>query len=247
MMRVRHGRMRDRMFKSARQNASNIPSSLTRIMETPMAQADCSSITAPARRPGMIPGERFGRLVALERSFVPGRHVVWRFICDCGKHCTVRTEHVRAGRTTSCGCAKREMHSTHGLSHLPEYECWNNMLNRCLDQDHPSFKNYGGRDITVCRRWASSFERFYEDVGPRPSEKHSLDRINNSRGYEPGNVRWATHKEQMRNVRRNRIVRLDGQAMPLVVACERTGVPYDVAHGRLRGGWDEERALKTPA
>ncbi|KMO40978.1 hypothetical protein [Methylobacterium aquaticum] len=211
-----------------------------------MTQADRSSTTPLARRPAIEPGQRFGRLVALERSFVPGRHAVWRFTCDCGNNCTARIEHVRAGRTTSCGCVRRELNATHGMSHLPEYECWNNMLNRCLDQDHPSFKNYGGRGITVCRRWAGSFEAFYEDVGQRPSVEHSLDRINNERGYEPGNVRWATRREQMRNFRGNHVVRINGESMPLVEACERTGVPYDIARGRLRQGWSVARALNLP-
>lgn len=92
---------------------------------------------------------------------------------------------------------------THGESRPAsvEYRTWRHMLERCLNPDHPNYRYYGGRGITVCQRWQKSFETFVADVGRRPTNNLSLDRINNDGNYEPGNVRWATRAEQTRNRR----------------------------------------------
>jgi len=80
----------------------------------------------------------------------------------------------------------------------PEYQAWQNMRARCMNAAHPKYARYGGRGITVCPEW-DSFPAFFDHIGPRPSADHSLDRIDNERGYEPGNVRWATRREQQLN------------------------------------------------
>lgn len=91
--------------------------------------------------------------------------------------------------------------TTHGLSQTPEYKCWQDMIIRCTNPKSKSYKYYGARGITVCNEWRCSFEAFYRDVGPRPARGLSIERVENARGYEPGNVRWATHSEQMKNRR----------------------------------------------
>lgn len=88
-----------------------------------------------------------------------------------------------------------------GLSTSPEYQVWRNMISRCMDAANVSFDDYGGRGITVCERWLE-FLNFYADMGPRPTRSHSIDRIDNDRGYEPGNCRWVTWSEQMLNRRK---------------------------------------------
>ena len=93
------------------------------------------------------------------------------------------------------------MNFKHGLSKTPEYRCWQQIKERCLNPKHKAYPDYGGRGITIDPVWVQDFEAFYSFVGNRPTAKHSLDRIENSRGYEPGNVRWATMKEQNNNRR----------------------------------------------
>jgi hypothetical protein len=95
------------------------------------------------------------------------------------------------------------MNYKHGMTKSPEYQAWRNMIARCCDPGCPNFKRYGGRGISVCKRWLFSFSDFFKDVGPRPSPKHSLDRIDNAGNYERGNVQWARRREQQQNLRTN--------------------------------------------
>jgi hypothetical protein len=111
--------------------------------------------------------------------------------------------------TRSCGCLKRDLcaeriskiATKHGLIHSAEYGAWVAAKGRCLNPKNRAFKNYGGRGISIAPEWVDDFAAFYSYLGPKPSPAHSLDRINNDRGYEPGNVRWATRVEQNRNRR----------------------------------------------
>lgn len=135
---------------------------------------------------------------------------------------------------------------THGMKNTPEWRAWTSMRQRVLNSDHPAFHNYGGRGISICEQW-SIFERFYDDVGPRPSKAHSLDRYPNNNGnYEPGNVRWATRKEQGRNQRTNHLIPFNGQMVPISVAEESLGFNPGVIIDRLSYGWSVDRALSAP-
>ncbi|WP_310625772.1 hypothetical protein [Limnohabitans sp.] len=148
-------------------------------------------------------GQRFGRLVATKKTRIG---IVAAFVCrcDCGKQVTVRSQSLRKGETTSCGCARadamREKKTTHGFYKSPTYNSWRSMLARCSDSTHRNFKDYGGRGITVCKQWRESFESFLADMGERPPDT-SIDRINTNGNYEPSNCRWATRTEQNRNKR----------------------------------------------
>jgi len=127
-----------------------------------------------------------------------------------------------------------------------ERRIWHNMKARCERADHDSFPLYGGRGIAVCARW-QSFEAFLADMGPRPSSSHSIDRIDNDRGYEPGNCRWATPTEQGRNRRDNRLVTYSGREMTIAEAAELAGiVPARVAISRVYAGWTIGRAVSEP-
>lgn len=117
------------------------------------------------------------------------------------------------------------------------------MLHRCRNPANRSYHRYGGRGITVCDRW-NEFSAFFEDMGPRPSPRHSIDRVDNDKGYEPGNCRWATKKEQSRNREANRIVRFQGRDMTVAEACELVGISQELAKQRLDSGQPVERAFR---
>lgn len=159
-------------------------------------------------------GQRYGRLTVsaeapthYDRSGNPKRYVFC--ICDCGNNTKNVVGNLRNGHTKSCGCLETESRYgrllTHGESHptSTEYRVWCRIIARCENPTHDKWKYYGGRGISVCAQWRSSYEDFLKDMGRRPHDKTSIDRINNNGNYEPGNCRWATQSEQMRNTRRS--------------------------------------------
>lgn len=152
-----------------------------------------------------ISGHRFGRLIAIAFARKDGRRHMWLCICDCGKQSEVRKENLRSGNTTSCGCHKRRCldSTTHGYAAGKKsllYRVWSSMLERCRNPNNRSYADYGGRGITVCERW-HKFENFLADMGERPSDKHSIDRVDNDGDYAPSNCKWSTKMEQRHNRR----------------------------------------------
>jgi hypothetical protein len=148
----------------------------------------------------------------------------WNVKCDCGKEWVVQERSLNQ-RTRSCGC-DRMNHLTfyrHGKHMSSEYRIWAMMVQRCTNSDNDNFVHYGKRGISVCERWLK-FENFYQDMGQRPSKIHSIDRIDNDGNYEPGNVKWSTRREQMRNTRRNRSVIILGKTMVMLDAANLLGV-----------------------
>lgn len=122
-------------------------------------------------------------------------------------------------------------------SEHPLYMTWKHMRGRCRRPSHVDFKDYGARGITVCDRWFGSFFLFTMDMGPRPTPKHTIDRIDNTRGYQPNNCRWSTPKEQQRNRSNNRKILHDGETLPLSVWAERAGLSDDTLRRRILRGW----------
>src|SRR5690606_34478187 len=152
----------------------------------------------------------------------------WQLACECGgERIALQKAFTSGGQMRSCGCDNKRSGTKHGLSAIPEYRHWINMISRCENPNTPYFEYYGGRGIEVCQPWRGSFEAFYRDMGIRPSGRHSIDRINVNGNYEPGNCRWATQQAQTRNQRRNRIVVIDGKSMTLAEAAEQASVPYN--------------------
>lgn len=150
-------------------------------------------------------GARFDRLIVIaEPSHEGGRYPRVNVRCDCGTEKNLRVSVLGVG-TKSCGCLGRETAGekarTHGMRNTSEYNIWTSMKQRCHNPNFRFYANYGGRGISVCERWRESFEAFYADMGPRPSKKHTIDRIDNDGGYEPGNCAWSTYKEQAQNKR----------------------------------------------
>lgn len=118
-----------------------------------------------------------------------------------------------------------------------EYFAWTSMKYRCLNPKHKAFKDYGGRGIKICKRWANSFPNFLIDMGVAPSPKHTLDRIDNSKGYTPKNCRWGTWKDQSLNKRSTVMVEHDGQIKPLSQWAYDLGIKYSTLRYRYSQGW----------
>ena len=125
--------------------------------------------------------------------------------CICGNIKSVMYTYIKTGRSKSCGCIQKNIFKTRFIKHnkrnTSEYVTWKNMKARCFNVKYKQWKDYGGRGITVCDRWLNSFINFYEDMGPKPGPKYSIDRINVNGNYEPSNCKWSTPAEQNRNKR----------------------------------------------
>lgn len=125
----------------------------------------------------------------------------------------------------------------------PEHNSWVAMKQRCYYKGYRRYDRYGGRGIKVCDSWLESFENFYNDMGPKPSPKHSLDRIDTNGNYCPENCRWATKKEQARNRRNTKLITHNGRTASIPEWSEITGIPQQLIHTRIRRGWSDEDAI----
>lgn len=190
-----------------------------------------------------LTGVKFNRLTVL--GLAQENPVKWKCICECGSGCAVRTDKLKSGHTKSCGCLVAENTSaaltthghTKGRSRSLTYKSWTNMLTRTRNPNAINFDRYGGAGITVCQRW-ERFENFLADMGQRPSRKHSVERVDNQKGYEPGNCIWDTQEGQNANKSITRLVVIDGAQMTLAEACRRFGLRYGTAWLRLKEGRD---------
>jgi hypothetical protein len=151
-------------------------------------------------------GQRFERLVIIDAAEKKkGSGPIWKCVCDCGKVIETRYYRLLDGSTKSCGCYAKDAtvsrSTTHGKYNNGSYKSWKAMKARCLNPNAAGYARYGGAGVVVCDRWLK-FENFYADMGERP-DGCSLDRIDGTKGYEPGNCRWSTTKEQNLNRKSN--------------------------------------------
>jgi hypothetical protein len=196
--------------------------------------------------------QNFGRLTAIATAgkSIHGKYL-WKCRCVCGEEVIIVGGDLVSGRTLSCGCLSRERvverNTSHGLSGTRTYRIWASMIQRCTNPKiMNSWINYGGRGIKACDHWLHSFENFLEDMGHCPSSKHSIDRIDNSGNYEPGNCRWATREEQSNNRRNNVLLTYQGKTQTVSQWAEELEVNHGMIRHRLKAGASAEKALLLP-
>lgn len=209
------------------------------------------------RSDAQIIGEKYGKLTAISRhekstNGKPYRYFLWR--CDCGNKKVINYYIVKRGASASCGCAKVEQNQSRAkkpgkiIQDNPLYATWKGMVGRCLVTSNNAYDRYGGRGIKVCDRWLGDrgLENFCKDMGAKPSEDHSIDRIDNDGDYTPENCRWATRTEQCSNTRRNRFVVIDGKRMTVLGAIRHYNLsgPPSTYYSRLDKGWSVSDTFK---
>lgn len=204
-------------------------------------------------------GKTFGRLFVIadgstrQRNDGRGGRATSLCICQCGVELEVLNENLKGeDGTKSCGCWRkdsarvlheRHCHNRRGAQ-TGTYRCWASMLARCQNPETLAFPRYGGRGITVCIRWWL-FDNFLSDMGERPVGL-TLERLDNSKGYGPGNCAWRTPKQQARNTRQNRVMTVNGVTACMAELCEYFQINSETVRCRLKRGWDVNRAFLTP-
>lgn len=194
-----------------------------------------------------IIGKKFGGLLIL--SWISKGEILVR--CDCGKEYPTQMHSVKINKNGCKECSNKKYtpppQITHGKTKTKEYYTWRAIRSRCRNPKNKCFSVYGGRGITVDPSW-NTFEQFYRDMGDAPTKLHSIDRIDNNKGYSKGNCRWATVEEQARNKRTTVRIEIDG-----IVQCQKDWCQEFKKHEGMvldrtkRLGWNLRDALFTPA
>lgn len=203
-------------------------------------------------RPADLIGKTFGRLKVIRRHSQNNHRMqaMWECVCSCNNEniVIVPTTSLRKEITRSCGCLRKEnstkLWQKHGLSEKPEYGVWAGIKQRCYNEKEPSYPDYGGRGIAMSDDWKESFEAFYQDMGPRPTPNHTIERNNNNLDYASGNCSWITRKEQASNRRSNIYYELGGEVKTLMQWCEELELKYHTVYARLKRGMSFEEALQ---
>jgi hypothetical protein len=163
-----------------------------------------------------LAGQKFGNWVVKGIDFTKtaqsNSEIYWECRCSCGAGRSVRSSSLRGGLSRSCGCDRGKTLEKHGMSNSKEYEAWRSIKKRCENPNSRSWSAYGGSGIAICEKWSKSFIEFYEDVGPSPSAKHLLIRIDKTIDYAPGNCIWSIQDGESSKTKNTKIIEIDGQA-----------------------------------
>jgi hypothetical protein len=201
-----------------------------------------------------LTGMRFGELRVVSYAGASGDgHSRWNCMCSCGNECTVIGKNAKRGKTTSCGCVHKKLasaqRSTHGDCGTRLHNIYNLMISRCCKSNLPSYKDYGGRGITVCDEWKSSYVAFRQWARTHGYEEHlTIERKDVDGSYCPENCCWITLGDQNHNKRNSKRLTAFGETKPLSlwVLDPRCSVNYRTIMSRLGDGWDTERAIGAP-
>lgn len=182
-------------------------------------------------------GRRFGRLrvMGLIKRRPDNPHAEWLCVCDCGNAKSVYATNLKRGLTTSCGCKHKEVVTKHGASKSAEHSIWVGMRERCGNPNRKAYRNYGARGISVCDRW-NDFAAFFADMGPRPTPRHTIERIDNNGPYDPRNCVWATRVEQCNNTRKSLRVSYRDKPVTIRQLASMLGLTYMQTWHRHRNG-----------
>lgn len=150
----------------------------------------------------------------------------------CGNEQWIRRDNIKRCNSICDNCGRNKGPSK--KYRKPERMVWWSLRARCYNKKHKNYPGYGGRGITVCDRWLESFDNFLEDMGKRPSDKYSIERIDNDKGYSPDNCKWATREEQHYNKRTTKLVEYNGKKMTIPEISKETGLTYETIRRRLR-------------
>lgn len=184
----------------------------------------------------------FFELTSIKKSNSKNKFgTMWWFKCSCGKVFERLAYPVFKGYVKSCGCLRRA--SKHGISNTSFYKVVKCICARCKNPNNPRWSSYGGRGITIYEPWAKNPKLFLEALGPPPDENLSIDRIDNNKGYFPGNVRWADRKTQQRNTRRNHFIEFNGETKCIAEWAEYFGITPACLETRIKRKWPLERAM----
>jgi len=196
-----------------------------------------------------LTGKQFGRLTVIEASQnkTAARGMIWLCKCDCGTIKEIAARSLITGMTVSCGCYNKEVilakNTKHGYHGTPTYKSWDKMIQRCSNPKSEGYELYGGRGITVCDEW-KDFANFISDMGERPSNLHSIDRIDTNGNYKKENCRWATSFIQANNTRRNTKIEYNGHVYTIAELARIYNVKYDTLYCRIMVfKWNIDNAL----
>jgi len=186
-------------------------------------------------------GKKYNKLTTIKSLGInpKNKNFYYLCVCDCGKEVSVKASRLANLSSKSCGCQKGGYsNTTHNMSNSRLYSIWTNMKRRCCDKKHKSYPRYGGRGISVCNEWLSSFDAFHKwAIGSGYEEWLSIDRVKVNGNYKPSNCKWSTNKEQSNNMTNNFMITYNGATKTLMQWSDELRIPYTTLYSRFVRGY----------
>lgn len=199
-----------------------------------------------------LSNQKFGNLLVVKKSYSKNNKVYWECLCDCGKTTFCTTSNLRCNKIKSCGCLKTlyitQRNIKHNQRNTKLYDIWKAIKQRCLNSNHKSYHNYGGRGIKIFKDWQNNYNSFYEwSMKNGYKEGLTIDRIDVNGNYEPSNCRWTTRLIQCNNTRYNRFITINNETKTLAEWCRFYKISYNLVKQReTKYKWDIIKAITTP-